>query len=263
MKLAATRVDARRSPGKTNGDDDDRHHDDYTTAAFDDLSALRLLSALWAKWTYGSTGDVSDVSLRSRRADLGHLVRPVQRGAVMAANSWIGLTYIADNASVPVPPAWFLAAIHDYDAELVLLPSRTKPFAYIIARRVRGKTWDKATVDSMTNPDTKLCMAHNLVPVCMMFKHGPVWDVTPILKSLAARDLWAHGGAEKVADLLEEQEEAERTKIDADIRADLWNRSGDAWRSYQRRTGQRTSVPGANGAAHNGSSSSTTAGVTE
>lgn len=176
-------------------------------------------------------------------------------------NPWVQVNYIPDNTRMAAPPAWFLGAIHDQDAELVLLPSRQTPFAYVIARRLRSKVWSKAQVDSTTQPDTKMCMGYNLIPVCKMFKHGSSWDVRPVLKSLRARDMWAHGGPEKVADLLEEQEDAERKKIKAEIRDDMWNRSGDAWRSYQARTGQRVISPGANGAAPHSSSSRTVTGT--
>jgi hypothetical protein len=172
-------------------------------------------------------------------------------------NPWIGKTYLPDNTRMEVPPAWFLQAIYDYDSELVLFPSRNKPFAYVIARRLRHTRWTLKEIDVMTQPDTKLCMEHNLTPVCLMFKHGPVWDVTIVLAKLRARDLWAHGGAEKVADLLEQQEADEKAKVRADIRDDMWNRSGDGWRSYQARTGQRVSNPGLPGPSRPGAANET------
>lgn len=161
------------------------------------------------------------------------------------------------------PPAWFLQRLHDYDAMLVVLPSRYKPFAYVIARRSRlgrrGLT-DNAIAETITQPDTLMCFRYGLVPVCLMFKHGPVWNADPILKSLKARDLWAHGGADKVADMLEAQEDAEVAQRRQVLRDDLWNRSGDAWRSYQARTGQRVinAGPSRPGAANGTSSSSST-----
>ena len=159
-------------------------------------------------------------------------------------NPWVGITYIPDNTAMEVPPAYFLQRIHDFDSYLVIVPSRKTPFAYVIARRKqrsKGLT-DKAIVDTITQPDTKMCLLYGLVPVCLMFKTGPSWNPDPIIAKLKARDMWAHGGAEKVADLLEVQEEGERQKVRKDIRDDLWNRSGDAWRSYQARTGQRTKL---------------------
>ena len=157
-------------------------------------------------------------------------------------NPYVGITYIPDNLRMEVPPAYFLQRLHDYDAMLVVLPSRKTPFAYVIARRKqysKGLT-DAAIESTIVQPDTKMCMLYDLVPVCLMFKTGSSWNADPILEKLKARDLWAHGGADKVADMLEEQEEAERQKLRAEIRDDIWNRSGDAWRSYQHRTGQST-----------------------
>lgn len=159
-------------------------------------------------------------------------------------NPFIGVNYLPDNPSMAIPPAWFLQRIYDYDAMLVLLPSRQRPFAYVIARRRQfgaGIT-DKAIEDSITVSDTKMCLLYGLVPVCLMFRTGDRWDADPIIRSLAARDLWAHGGAEKVADQLEAQEEAEKQKTRQAIREQMWHLSGDAYRSYKRRTGQAVSM---------------------
>ena len=141
-----------------------------------------------------------------------------------------------------IPPTYFLQRIWDQDTMLVILPSRKVPFAYVIARR---KQWSKgltknAIQETVYQPDTKMCLLYGLVPVCLMHKQGVGWNPDPVIRSLQARDLWTHGGPDKVADLLEEQEEAEKANTRQLIRDDLWNRSGDAWRSYQARTGQST-----------------------
>lgn len=211
------------------------------------------MSMLWAMLTMWRAAITADCATRPSLAMDSRACTNVSiRHALLMGlrsqqpNPWVGKTYIPDNTRMEIPPAWFLGAIHDQDAELVLLPSRQKPFAYVIARRLRSKVWSKAQVDSVTQPDTLMCMRYNLIPVCLMFKHGPSWSVNNVIRSLRARDMWAHGGPEKVADLLEGQEDAERKKIDREIRDDQWNRSGDAWRSYQARTGQRVTVPSAN-----------------
>jgi hypothetical protein len=147
--------------------------------------------------------------------------------------------FIHDNTRMEVPPNYFLQRVYDFDNMLVLLPSRMVPTAYVVARRRQfgiGLT-DKALIDSIDQLDTKMCLLHGLVPVCLMYKVGASWDPDPLLRTLAARDLWAMGGAEKVADMLEAQEAADKAKISKDIKDDLYNRSGDAWRSYQARTG--------------------------
>ena len=159
-----------------------------------------------------------------------------------SANPWIGKNYIADNTRVDVPPAYFLQRIWDQDAMLVILPRRHVPGAYVIARRKQfgpGLT-EKALDAQFTQPDTKMCILNGCVPVCLMYHTGVGWDPEPIIRSLQARDLWTHGGGDKVADMLDAQDEAEKAKTRQAIRDDLYNRSGDAYRSYQHRTGQST-----------------------
>ena len=150
--------------------------------------------------------------------------------------------YVNDNERMEVPPAHFLQRIYDYDAMLVLFPSRHVPSAYVMARRRQygvGIT-DKALEGSITQPDTKLCLTLGLVPVCLVYKTGPVWDTDAIIRTLMARDTWAIGGGDAAADLLDAQDDAAKKAIQAATRDDIWNRSGDAWRSYQARTGQST-----------------------
>jgi hypothetical protein len=165
----------------------------------------------------------------------------VTRRAI-AANPFVGVNYIPDNTRMEEPPAYVLQRLHDFDNMLVLLPSRFVPFAYIIARRrqLSAGLSDKALEDTITQPDTKLCMAWGLIPISLMYKTGPVWNIDPVIASLKARDMWAVGGGEKAADLLDKQDEAERERLRKQTRDDMYARSGDAWRSYQARTGQRT-----------------------
>jgi hypothetical protein len=160
------------------------------------------------------------------------------------SNPWIGITYIPDNPKMETPPAWFLQQLHDYDGDLVLFPSISKPFAYVVSRRRRFSRWSQAEKDVITNPDTQRCIHYGLIPVCLMFKHGPVWSADAILQKLKARDLWAHGGGEKVADMLEAQEAKEVADRSKAKREELYHLSGDAWRSFQARTGQRVVNPG-------------------
>lgn len=149
--------------------------------------------------------------------------------------------WVADNCFAEQPPRYFLQRLLDFDAMLVLMPSRDQPGAYVLGRRKQfgpGLT-EQAVAGVYTKADTRMCIMNGAVPVCMVFK--PVsgsWSPDPLIRSLMARDIWAHGGADKVADLLEAQEEREKEQTRATIRDDQWNRSGAAWRSYQARTGQ-------------------------
>jgi hypothetical protein len=153
-------------------------------------------------------------------------------------NSFIGRTYFEGDVQMPVPPEYFLQRIYDYDALLVMFPSTARPGAYVIARRrEKSPGLTSAALASVGNPDTRLCMAMGWVPVCAMFQAGISWNPDQIIARLKARDIRANGGADKVADQLEAQEAADEAATKKAIRDDLWNRSGDGWRTYQARTG--------------------------
>jgi len=164
--------------------------------------------------------------------------------ATKNVNPWVGITYIPDNTRMATPPAHFLQVLHDYDGDLVIVPSRKTPYAYVIARRQRysGGITSEVLHDTIDQPDTKMCLRYGLVPVCLMYRTGDSWDVDAILNKLKARDIWAHGGADKVADIMEEEEAKVVAAKKKQIRDDLWNRSGDAYRTYKRRTGQSVSL---------------------
>ncbi len=181
-----------------------------------------------------------------------------------AKNPWIGINYIDDNQNMAVPPAFWLQRLYDFDADLVVFPSRYRPFAYVLARRQRFSAGmeDKALEATITQPDTKLCLARHLVPVTMIFRTGTIWSIDNIIASLQRRDIWAHGGGEKMADAVDAAEDKEESNRKKDLRDDMWMRSGQAWESYKRRSGQRVSSPGMGSERHvpTAGSSSSTAG---
>lgn len=146
--------------------------------------------------------------------------------------------YFEGDAAVPTPPDYFLQRIYDYDALLVLFPSQVRPGAYVIARRRENSPGlTSAALAAVANPDTRQCMAMGWVPVCVMFQVGVSWNPDQIIARLKARDIRAQGGADKVADRLEAEEAAEEAARKKALRDELWNRSGDGWRTYQARTG--------------------------
>src|ERR1035437_4459176 len=171
------------------------------------------------------------------------------------------INYIDDNQNMAEPPAYWFQRLYDYDAELVVFPSRYVPYAYVLARRRRSfSAMDQALADTITQPDTKLCLMRGLVPVTLIYRTGQAWSIDNIIATLKSRDIWARGGGEKVA----EEEDAVDASIEAGIRRkkrqDIWDRSSQAWETYQRRTGQRVSSPGMGSERHvptSGSSSST------
>lgn len=155
-----------------------------------------------------------------------------------AINALVGKVYFEGDVQMPVPPEYFLQRLYDYDAMLVMFPSAVRAGTYVLARRrERTPGLTSAALAIVANPDTRLCMAMGWVPVCAMFQTGASWNPDQIIARLKARDIRAIGGADKAADLLEEQEDAEKAAQKAATREDLWNRSGDGWRTYQARTG--------------------------
>lgn len=144
---------------------------------------------------------------------------------------------------LPAPPDWWLQMLMDYDAQLVVIPSRQQAI-YRLARR----TWNRPGIAAMAvlhrEKDTAMLAHYGLVPVTTIIGWG-IWG-TNIFNSLRARDIWAHGGAEKFVRTSEDVEAAQVARKHAAVREDLWNRSGDAWRSYQTRTGSRIMVSGDN-----------------
>jgi hypothetical protein len=165
---------------------------------------------------------------------------------MLSTNRFIGVNYLDDNSKMAVPPEYWLQRLYDYDAELVVFPSRYRPYAYVLARRQRFSrgSRDVALESTITQPDTKLCLERHLVPVTMIYRTGVTWSIDNIIAKLKARDIWAHGGAEKVAETEDAADEAEATRKREATRQDMWARSGQAWESYQRRTGQRVTSPG-------------------
>lgn len=162
-------------------------------------------------------------------------------------NPWIGVNYLDTNPVMAVPPPFWLQRLYDYDAELVVMPSKHVPYAYVLARRQRMviPSQNKVLIDSIDQPDTKTCLAYGLVPVTMIYRYSQgSWSIDNIIASLQSRDIWRHGGGEKVADMIDKQENDERAAKMKAVRDDMWMRSGAAYESYKRRTGQRTSVPG-------------------
>ena len=94
-------------------------------------------------------------------------------------------------------------------------------------------------------PDTKFCITHHMLPVTLIYRHSSAsWSIDNIIADLKSRDIWEAGGGDAYAD----QADAADDKVEAGkkkaIRDDMWNRSGDAYRSYTARTGSRVNPGG-------------------
>lgn len=174
---------------------------------------------------------------------------------------------------LPKPPQWWLKRLHDQDAELVVFPSRLRA-SYVLARRRSAslgmpKSLKVANdLEKMTSAgDGDVMAARNLVHVANIENASGNWTDT-IFFQLKQRDIWAAGGAHKFHQRIIENEAAERAKKRAALLDDIDQRSADAYRSYQARTGQRNKhandrggrSPGARVVSAKSTSSSRTAG---
>jgi hypothetical protein len=148
------------------------------------------------------------------------------------------------------PPDWWLQRLHDFDNQLVIIPSRQQAL-YRIARRKQFSPGVGAMAVLDNQRDTGMLAFHGLVPVTTMIRYADSWDIDSILQKLRDRDMWALSGgpmsgrsanerAERVWTAVEGQEQAQEQQERARQREDLDYRSRDAWRSYQARTGQRS-----------------------
>lgn len=151
---------------------------------------------------------------------------------------------------LPVPPEWFLKAMWDMDAGLVILPSRGTR-KYLVARRrdkslasfrIVEKVIEAAQKKHKRTPylDSDLLESNKLVGVDVISGnvYGGTWNPS-MLAGLRDRDMWAAGGADEYIKKIEAAEEKERIDKRVSVLDDIEYRAKDAWRSYQARTGQR------------------------
>lgn len=153
------------------------------------------------------------------------------------------MNYLDTTTAMSAPPAFWLQRLWDFDTDLVVFPSIQTPFAYVLARRARRTGGMNANDPQFVDapPDTKFCIMRHLLPVSLIYRHNAAsWSIDNILAELTRRDIWAAGGGEAYADQADAADLQRTDRQKEDVRLDMWNRSGDAWRSYQARTGQRT-----------------------
>lgn len=141
---------------------------------------------------------------------------------------------------LPEPPEWALKALYDFDAQLVIVPSRQSK-TYLLCRRRLNSAGMGGMVMTTPRPDTQLLYDHGLVDVAPL-KWPGAWTtlfMQRLLGELKARDIWTSGGPESFVKIIEDHEATAEIKKRRDMRDEFRHRAGDAWRSLQARTGQR------------------------
>lgn len=176
---------------------------------------------------------------------------PTLDAAATETSNWIP---DVNRYGIPKPPAWFLKVLWDQDSALVLIPSRQSRKYILARRRDRSKVIanivqheiDERIHKRVRYSDSDMLAQYKLVVVDSIRSitgnlHQASWMAsTPeMMQELRERDMWAAGGAEKYIEKIEERERTAAQKKRANLLDDLDHRAGDAWRSYQARTGQR------------------------
>jgi hypothetical protein len=169
----------------------------------------------------------------------------------------LGEIYVRDlnPFNLAPPPLWWQQGLWSFDADLRILPGRKKPVWWLarVKKYSKGLTGE-AIVDDQN--DTAMFVRHDLVPVTWIASTEG-WSegfLQYIVAELMARDTWAveggpltedgtrramFEGGSKYGRLLDERDDAERAAINHDVRDDVYQATGDAWRSLQARTGER------------------------
>lgn len=142
------------------------------------------------------------------------------------------------------PPQWWLQRLSDYDAELVVFPSRIR-MAFILARRRHFSNayaeldrFDKNMIRLSAGMDGDTLANYNLIYVRHLI--GDAIRRDHIFQWLKDHDLKANGGAEAVDNRIVTVEEDAAARKRQRMLDDIDYRAKDAWRSYQARTGRRT-----------------------
>jgi hypothetical protein len=131
------------------------------------------------------------------------------------------------------PPETFRRELAAYDPDIVIFPSAQR-FGYWLTRR-RRLTKGIQTVLNLTK-DSAVMARNDLIPVTLFGGHI-TWGAN-VLQWLADRDVWRHGGADRAADIADEQDKQ------ADAAYNRWRdgentaRAKSMYRTYKRRVGE-------------------------
>jgi hypothetical protein len=149
------------------------------------------------------------------------------------------------------PPDWVLEKLANFDARLVVIPSRfSKQYLLAIRRHYTAGLGDVAMLDNK-HPDTNMLYAHGLLPIApLKFTNDIVkWeaqDVDGLLDLLRARDTWRFTGGpdgnnqDAAWQAVEDAEKSAKRKQRAGLKEHFKFQGRDAWRSMMARIGARS-----------------------
>ena len=137
------------------------------------------------------------------------------------------------------PPTWFLKQLFEFDASLVIVPSR-QDHLYRLAQRRHIRLPEQVVNDVLKEQaDTRMLSSYGLVPVTTIIAAAN-WGNPVLFEELHKRAPWRLGGAKKVNAMLEAQDQQERLQRHIKNDEMLNDLTKDAWKFYQKKVGLRS-----------------------
>lgn len=137
------------------------------------------------------------------------------------------------------PPEWWLSKLWDFDASLVVVPSR-QTCIYRLAQRRNPKLSTRVVNEALwQESDTQMLASYNLVPVTTILPTAN-WSNPYLFEELRRRAPWRLGGAQAVADRLDAEDLQDELVKQAETDENLGILSKDAWGLYQKKVGLRS-----------------------
>ena len=134
------------------------------------------------------------------------------------------------------PPKWFLAQLWDFDPSLVIVPSR-QGFYYRLSQRRKLQLAEKIVNEALwQQSDTQMLASYSLVPVTTILATAN-WGNPYIFQELANRAPWRMGGAEKVNQRLDAQDQQDDLQKQAKTDEHLTHLGKDGWQLYRKKIG--------------------------
>lgn len=134
------------------------------------------------------------------------------------------------------PPSWWLRRLWDFDASLVVVPSR-QTCIYRLAQRRHLKLPEHIVNESLfKESDTQMLASYSLIPVTTILPTAN-WSNPFLFQELRNRAPHMQGGAEAVTKRLEDAEFGQHLK-DLAVQDDMTTRfSKEGWKQYRKRIG--------------------------
>jgi len=137
------------------------------------------------------------------------------------------------------PPAHFLRQLWDFDASLVVVPSR-QGFYYRLSQRRIPKLTTQVVNDLLwRDSDTQMLASYNLVPVTTILATAN-WSNPFLFEELRRRAPWRMGGAQAVTQQLEDAEWKDELDKQTKTNEHLTSLGKDAWNLYNKKIGLRS-----------------------